>query len=824
MVVFLFDAFPQSGIVGKTKNSSGEPLAFATVYVKGTTNGTISNANADYILKLEEGTYTIIAQYVGYQPVERKVTIYNGKMTNLDFILQEQALQLKTVVVTADEQDPAYRIIREAIKKRKYYENEVKAFKCDAYIKGLQRLDKKPDKILGIKVTIDTGIVYLSESISKLAFEQPDKVSERMISSKVSGNDQAFSFNQASDFNFNLYQKNFDFDGLVERSLISPISSQAFFFYDYEWLGAFEENGRLINKIRLLPKRDADPVFDGIIYIVEDSWRIHTVDLLLVQSRGVEFADSIKINQVLASVDNGMWMPISQRFSFQFKAFGFKGSGYFIGVYSNYEVEPNYPLLEQEIDTISMDTIKQVDLFDESHFTPEVLYVEEGSNERDSMYWQNVRPIPLTQMEVEDYRIKDSIRIVKESIPYKDSIDAVRNKLTLGNVFISGYTHFNSVKENFWNIPPVLSLFQYNTVEGFVLNMEPSYFQQENNRTRFWIDPSLRYGTASERFYGKLKGGWRKFDNKFTLFEFSGGQYVFQYDEEEAIAPLINTYATLVNGDNFMKLYQKTFVSGRFEQEIKNGIRLNSTLSYAIRDTLTNNKIDYSWAGSNEVNFTPNQPANVELNDSTGFATNNALLLDLNFRIRFKQKYATRPDFKFVYTSKYPEINIGYRKGIKALGSDVDFDFVSVAVSDDFKLGLIGTSNYWVSIGTFLNERSLTFVDFKHFAGNETGFSSISVKGFQILPYYVYSTTNRYIEAHYEHHFNEFIFNKLPLVRRLNLQAVGSLNYLNSKTVGDFFEIGGGIEHIFKFLRVDYWWAMRNGKFFGNGLRVGFGF
>ena len=140
-------------------------------------------------------------------------------------------------------------------------------------------------------------------------------------------------------------------------------------------------------------------------------------------------------------------------------------------------------------------------------------------------------------------------------------------------------------------------------------------------------------------------------------------------------------------------------------------------------------------------------------------------------------------------------------------------------------LGLVGVSNWSVAFGGFLNDSELTFVDFRHFAGNQTSFSQVGKQfKFELLPFYQFSTQDNFLEAHYEHHFNEFIFNKLPLIKRLNLQAVGSANFLTTKTLGNYVELGAGIEHIFKFMRVDYFWAYRDGDFFGRGFRIGVGF
>jgi hypothetical protein len=826
LIILSYYSFSQTGIKGFTKNGSGESLPFATVYVKGTTNGTTSNASGEFFLKLSPGNYTIVAQYVGYHAQEKTISIGEGQALENNFLLREQTLQLQTVVITAESENPAYRIIREAIKKRKFYENEVKAFKNDAYIKGLFRLDKRPDQILGQKITIDTGIVYLSESISKFSFEQPNKVKEVMISSKVSGNDQGFSFNQASDFNINAYERTYSHSILGERIFVSPISNQAFLFYDFEWLGFFEENGKLINKIKLLPKRATDPVFDGVIYIIENEWRFHSIDFLATKARGIEFTDSLKINQVFAPTTHDIWMPISQKFEFQYGGFGFKGSGYFIGVYSNYVVEPNYQLYkEQGLYEATFANKEETKLFKKEDFGKEVLKVEKGSNERDSTYWKNIRPVPLTAVEVIDYKEKDSIRLVKESVPYKDSVDRETNKLTVGNILLSGYTHSNTKRELFWTLPSITSTFQFNTVEGFVPEFQPTFYQQVDDQTKYWIRPSFRYGFSNERFNAKIDASYRKLDDKFTRFYAGGGRYISQFDESEAILPLVNSIVTL-SGDNYMKIFEKSFGYFRFFQEIRNGLTLTANIEYASRDTLSDTKMDYYWTQTSKENFTSNQPKNDELSDITGFRSHQALIATFDFRIRFGQTYATRPDRKFVYSSKYPEVHLKYTKGLKTLGSDVNFDFVSVMVTDEMRLGLTGTSNYSVAVGGFLNKQSLTFVDFHHFTGNQTSLSQVNGElKFELLPFYVYSTTNAYLETHFEHHFNEFILNKIPLIKKLNWQAVGSLNYLKTKTIGDYVEIGVGIEHIFKIMRVDYWWGIGgNDDFSKNGFRVGVGF
>ena len=62
--------------------------------------------------------------------------------------------------------------------------------------------------------------------------------------------------------------------------IVSPISSNAFGYYRFKLEGTFyDKNGKLINKIKVIPKRKNDRVFKGYIYIVEDDWALYGVDV-----------------------------------------------------------------------------------------------------------------------------------------------------------------------------------------------------------------------------------------------------------------------------------------------------------------------------------------------------------------------------------------------------------------------------------------------------------------------------------------------------------------------------------------------------------------
>ena len=200
---------------------------------------------------------------------------------------------MKEVIIKEGAEDPAYEIIRQAIKKRPFYEKQVKAYEAEVYIKGIIKLRKLPEKVLGKKIpeedrnnmALDSsgkGIIYLSESVSKISMQQPDKAKLEVISGRESGSN-GFGFNFPAIISFYKNNVNMFASRLNPRGFVSPIADGALNYYNYRFLGSFFEDGKEINTIKVIPKKDFEPAFSGIINITENDWRIYSCDLLLTR-------------------------------------------------------------------------------------------------------------------------------------------------------------------------------------------------------------------------------------------------------------------------------------------------------------------------------------------------------------------------------------------------------------------------------------------------------------------------------------------------------------------------------------------------------------
>ncbi|NDV82980.1 TonB-dependent receptor [Bacteroides sp. 51] len=87
-----------------------EHLSYITISLKGTTIGTVTDATGHYFLKnLPEGTFTLEVSSVGYKTVRREVTLRKGKTLEEDFEIEEDAVALDGVVVSANRSETTRR-------------------------------------------------------------------------------------------------------------------------------------------------------------------------------------------------------------------------------------------------------------------------------------------------------------------------------------------------------------------------------------------------------------------------------------------------------------------------------------------------------------------------------------------------------------------------------------------------------------------------------------------------------------------------------------------------------------------------------------------
>lgn len=808
-------------IYGTIKNEKGELLPFASVTIKGTTNGTAANGKARYSFRASAGNFTLVCQYIGYAKLEKTITVSGD--TELDFILKEQKLTMQEVVVSTDREDPAYEIIRQAIKKRTYYAGQVKNFSCDLYTKDMIKLKKLPNKVFGQKIeqqdrkdmgvdSVGKGIIYLSESVAKLYVRPPKDMKMEVLSSRVSGS-SGFGF--TFPVFISLYSNNVSVfsETFNPRGFVSPIADGALGYYKYKFLGTFWEDGKSINAIRVIPRRGYEPLFTGVINITDDDWRIHSFDLFLTKKSQLEILDTLQIKQLYVPVTDDVWRVKNQLLSFDFNMLGIGAGGNFLNVYSGYDVSP---------------------AFAKNFFDRVVIKYDTAVTKRTKDYWDTIRPMPLEPEENLNYKVRDSVYLAMQSDSSDwnnpDSLRKRQGKLKPLAFITSGWnrTHYGKKGRFKWGVDPLFWTTNFNTAEG--VNMTLSGFLEKNIKSLKGVlgfYPEIRYGFANGHLNPSMAVEWRArgLSEKETLRRWSvtltGGKRVSQFSKENPISEFTNTFAILFYGYNFMKTYENNFAELSYRKRFESGVFINASLLYEDRIPL-NNVTNYTFRKSDTVNMTPNYPYE---KIPAQFTPHQALLFNAFISFRPGQRYIQFPKTRVPIGSSMPTFSLGYTKGIRNIfGSDSDFDKWVFTVTDERNLKMAGLLKYKIGVGGFFNRKQVYIQDYKHFNGNRTWVASEYVNSYQVATYYENSTVDPFYSfGHIEHHFNGLLTNKIPFFKKLKWNLVAGSNAFYVDKGNNYFDLFIGLENIFKIFRVDWVTAVEDSRPVQSVLRLGMG-
>jgi hypothetical protein len=800
-----------SGRITDQKNSA---IPFASVYIRNSTYGTSANVQGVYQLKLDPGTYNVVYRFVGYDEKIVKVTITDHDQ-QLNIQMENEVFSTERVAAQYHKnKDAADTIMKQVIKKRKYYVEEAASYSCAVYIKGIQELLSAPKSLLSKEVvkTLDLdsngrGILYQSESLSEFSFQKPDRIKEVTIANRIAGQNTAFSYDKGSDLQANFYKNIFTINGLSSRGFVSPFASFANIFYRYKLLGSSVENGRTIDKIQVIPRRQHGQYFQGNIYIVEGDWRIYSVDLYLTNKMSnLNLVDTLQISQQYVAITDSVWMPASVQFNFKGKVLGFKFGGYYLGIYNNYKINPTFP---------------------DRFFTGEVLKVDTAANTKNKDYWTVKRPVPLTARETLDYHKKDSITAYKQTDQYLDALQHTKNHINYPGYLIFGYNASSRNEKDSLYIFPFLQTFYYNTVEGFGINAKIKYTRTLDNLRSVSITPDLRYGFSNKVLSANIYSEYRNDPFHAAKFFVGFGSDVLDLNNVGTRSLYFNTLSTLISENNYVKYYRSHYGQFGYQREVTNGVLLTGSFTYANRTQLYNTSYTHI-KDIKEREFTSNNPLappGTPADDhSLLFPENQALTFNASAAFTFDQRYETRPTGKFNIPSKYPTVTVNYRKGIKgAFGSDVDYNFASVDISQNqIRVGVTGYSSFKITAGDFFNKKSLYYMDYNHFLGNQgTTFDPTYIGSFHFLPFYTYSTNGAFLEAHYQHNFAGAVFDKIPFLRKLKLEEIVGANYLTTKGNTNYREFYAGIQRLI--FRVDYGISYAGNQKYIQGFRIFYG-
>ena len=797
-ILGLCSAFAQTKVSGYVFDEFNEPVSFANVIFKGSTEGTITNENGKFYLESGETWNVLTVSFIGYEtlniPLEKKVNY------NLKFTLKEATAQLDAVVIVSGKQskknNPAIDLLRKIwANKRSNGLKQFKQYEYDKYEKvefDLNTIDSaliKSKLFKGMEFIFEevdtssiTGKTYLpifiNEAVSKVYGDNViNKTKEDLLGNKNSG----FSDNQIIiDFvddlytDFNVYDNYLKF---FDKSFVSPLSKTGISTYNYVLSDSTFIGDKWCYNIIYYPRRKNELTFKGDFWVADTTYAIKEINLQASKSANINWVKEIYIEQEFEVLNDSLFLVTRD---YMLSDFAFNKKEKSRGVYGKRTTLYNNYKFDIEKD--------------KKFYEKDVYNYDKDIYNRGEEFWDDNRLEKLNKDEKGVYKMLDTLKTVKK----------FKRLYNLGSILASGYIEFNTLPLDYG---PVFSTFGYNEVEGIRLRTGGRTYFGPNDLWR--IEGFLAYGFQDDKFKYGISGKWLL--NKKSRLIISGGK---RRDVEQIGASL--TTSTDVLGRS---LASSSVVSTGANDKLTS---INLT-SLAIEAEPWQNVI-FRLGGNYRTLESASPTFSLDYNTPTGIASE-IKQYETNLSVSYfpRRKMTGFGVERRVANDYFAHLFTQVTRGDKSiLNSDFDYTKVQFSYTQPWQMGGFGRLYTTIEAGKTFGELPLGLLSV--IPGNQTYFSIYNT--FSQLDYYEF-VSDTYASFHFEHNFNGRLFSRIPFLRKLNLREIvsvrGVLGSLSEENIAlsnvasnpnnlqliapsnePYYEYSLGIGNIFKVFRIDF--------------------
>lgn len=794
-------------VKGKVVDEFNEPLPFVNVYMKGTTSGTTTDDEGLFSFTSPKNRGDLEVSFIGFHTEIIKIT---PKTQFLTIVLKEGVDVLDEVVLVTKpkkrlkkKENPAYPILKEIWKRKQ--KNGVRLVDSYVYKKhtsvemGLNNIDTSFVRKVFEK-DYDTAInqvqydedgtnyylpIYLSEEVSKVyGNNRLNKKREDIEAEKSEGvGAQGFVFDRmANTFqNVDVFRNNIQ---LLQKSFVSPLSTKGFATYDYVLHDSIVKDNTTLYNVYFFPIREADLAFRGNFWVVDKTYSIKKMRMEVGKRANLNFVRGLTFEKEFEIINNNVYIPIKHVYEgdFTFLDKGEDNKGLTIKktiTFEDYEFGTNFP--DEFYDQ------KHIKVRPDQFQKPESYWEKEGSADKKETY--------------------QLIANVKEKKPIK--------KLTgLLNTIASGYIYIPS-----WNLQlgPFWTALAQNEIEGIRGRLGFRTFKTKEDRFR--LSGYVAYGFKDKEIkYGAEAKYLLSYKPRITT------SLAYQKDFEQLGSTLLNT--TQLLGSSFGSAVLFSRGNNYFLSDVE---KYATNFDYAVHNNF-HIGINLTRARINSAS-----PENFSIS-----YRNNSGSIESTVTNVASDIYVALTPGRFVYglgveqqfgTNIYPSIILNYTHGYNSvLGGTHGYNKIQFRYNQPMLLGKIGLLDATLEGGKTFGEIPISLLS--AIPANQS--YSLVPNTFSLLNYYDF-VTDTYASAHLEHHFNGFILNRIPLLKRLKFRSLitfrgaygqvsqenrdindgvvnsyGTQNIIYNVPNKLYYEYGVGIENIgfgnMRFLRIDAIW------------------
>lgn len=795
MILFAFISCLQlygQSIQGFVYDEANNPIPYAKVYLKdrgnssteaGGNNGAITDIEGKYFIGSEFGVYTVVYKCFGFEDLEVQVTVDKFEPTVQNVYLKEISQDFNDVEVTAKKKNIAWQIVQNVISHKKEMIQQMDSYTCDIYIKGVETFDQKNKPLessevndskpsdefqnekdqLENKLKENARLNMIEINLTK-HFQYPNNMKEiRNGLEKVGRPDQIY-YQTTVNGEFNFYNSLVQKEDLHMGPIISPLHPSGILSYKYKLTEVNADGNDTIYVIKISSRSVGNSTLSGYLHIKKNDWVLTKVDLAMHKGN-LRVYDDFRIIQEFIQKDS-LWLLDKQTFEYNTRY----GKEIVLGTttvdYSNYIINPE---------------------FGEKFFSNELGVTTQEAYERDSTYWDKIRPEPLTIEEQRSKFVQDSIQAIYTSEEYLDSVDAAYNKITFLKVAYLGIGHVNREKKTRWWFPSAASLVEPIAIGGIRFGPGMHYYKKWENKQWISIASNANVGYNNSDVRGGVNVYHYYSPKKLSLYFISLRKDARMINSNDAISSLLNR----------QNIYQNIGINASHYTELFNGFYMYNSIRFDHRYQFD---LDYKFVTWFDDEFENTEPIQFDPYNS----------LRSIFYVSYVpgQKYMTEPYRKVVLGSKWPTFTVGWEKGWNGLlKSVIDFDYLYFSMNQSFQVRTFGESKYNIVMGQFVNQDSVHLIDRKFFRqADKNRWLAMAfvppMNNFQNLDS-SYETKDLYIRGHYIHHFNGAIVNKIPFMKKTGIKSVAGSGFIFLPEHNNYFytEAYFGVERIFKVLR-----------------------
>ncbi|WP_221393223.1 DUF5686 and carboxypeptidase-like regulatory domain-containing protein [Dyadobacter sp. NIV53] len=789
---------------------TGETLPYVSVIIPGTTMGTSADIDGKYALTLDGTNPTIKFTYIGYESIVKPIT--PGISQVMDIKMRVDASMLKEVTVKGraryrNKDNPAVQLIRQVIENRdknqmannsfveyEQYEkisfalsNLSNNFKEKRIFRNYQFLFQDQDSAaIGGKNILPA---YMQEKLSQIYFRKDPYTKKQWVKAnrraefdtRFVDNDGLSSYFNRLYEDINLYNNDIS---IATNLLLSPIANTAPTFYKFFIRDTVKTQEPWLVELGFVPRNKTDMLFEGKLFITLDgNYAVQNAYLTVNKDINLNFMRDLEARLEYEKSEDGRYHPSKTTLSMEF-SLGEKSAGLYGQRVVNYK---NYEINKPQADSLYKGPAEQ------AIYNPDI--------KSDESYWAGARHIPLERVEKDIYRNVDTLQ----------TIPSFRRTMDITSLFLAGYKSFGIVE-----VGPVNTFYSFNPIEGFRLRFGGRTTTELSKRVFF--ETYAAYGFKDEKWKYFLSGTY-SLNNK-SVYHYPLHYIKASYQRDTKIP---GQDLQFVQEDNFLLSFKR----GQNNRWLYNDVyrfeymrEFPSHFSYKMGFTQWTQKpagiLTYEETDQQGENRFIQQLSNTEVN--------------LELRFAPKEQFYQGKLYRTPIINKFPIFTFRYGAGLKdVFNSSHSYHNFTANASKRVYLSQYGYVDLTLE-GGYIIGKNLPFPLLTIHRANQT--YAYQLNSYNLMNFLEFAS-DHYASVDVQYYLNGFVFNKLPLIKKLKLREVlsfkavrGGLRDENNPNKGasvfkfpvdelgqsvtytlgkePYMEGSIGIANIFKILRVDY--------------------